>query len=717
MKLPPRPDQSSGSREPCPNSSTSRTSATRTSPVGTICWGSFARRWAGASRPPSPKPFHGLGGVGKTQLALEYAYRYASEYSLIWWLRSEGSESLNAGFEALGKKLGVVPEEGRAEQSEVVEAVRAALEHRTDWLLVFDNARRPDEIRPYLPRGSAGHVIVTSRYSAWGGVAKPLPVKVWEPEESVRFLLARTGQTDETTAGELSEELGRLPLALEQAAAYVEKTGRTLAGYLELFRQRKLELLQAGAPGSDENATVTTTWEISFQEIAEEHPAAAGLMNLCAFLAPDDIPLRIIVDGAEHLPDELAVAVEDPLELDKAVMALRDYSLVEVGGETPEERGLSIHRLVQAVTRERLSEEEQKTWAGAAVSVVNDAFPGEAYDVRNWPRCAQLAAHAVQAAGHAEGCTVALEAASRLLNQLGVYSQGRAELTQAKGYYERALAIAEKVYGPEHPEVAIRANNIGQILQDQGDLAEALKYTQRALAIDEKALGPEQPQVAIFANNIGTILQAQGDLAGALEYMKRALAIGEKVHGPEHPDVAIRANNIGQILQDQGDLAGALEYAKRALAIGEKVYGPEHPQVAIFASNIGTILQAQGDLAGALEYTKRALAISEKVYGPEHPQVAIFANNIGQILQDKGDLAGALEYAKRALTIGEKVYGPEHPAVAIRANNIGTILRDQGDLAGARPHLERALRIFQKFLGDDHPNTQTVRRNLERLGG
>lgn len=130
---------------------------------------------------------HGLGGVGKTQLALEYAYRYASEYSLIWWLRSEGPEALNAGFEALGKKLGVVPEESRSEQSEVVEAVRAELEHRTGWLLVFDNARKPDEIRPYLPRGSAGHVIVTSRYSSWGGVAKPLPVKVWEPDESVRF--------------------------------------------------------------------------------------------------------------------------------------------------------------------------------------------------------------------------------------------------------------------------------------------------------------------------------------------------------------------------------------------------------------------------------------------------------------------------------------------------------------------------------------------------
>ena len=502
-----------------------------------------------------------------------------------------------------------------------------------------------------------------------------MPVKVWEPEESVRFLLSRTEQTDETAAGELAEELGRLPLALEQAAAYIERAGQTLAGYLELFRRRKLALFQAGVPGSDENATVTTTWEISFEEVAAARPAAAGLMNLCAFLAPDDIPVRIIVDGAEHLPDELAAAVQDPVELDKAVMALRNYSLVEVGAETPEERGLSIHRLVQAVTRERLSGEDQKTWLEAAAKVVNKAFPLDSADVRYWPVCASLSKHAAQAVSHAEILKSALETAGRLLNQLGLYMRGRADLKQAKQYFERNLPITQAAYGTAHP-------NFASLL-----------------------------------NNIGTTLKDQGDLAGALEYAKRALAIGEKVYGPEHPQMAIFANNIGTILKDQGDLAGALEYAKRALAIDEKVYGPEHPDVAIDLNNIGAILQAQGDLAGAFEYTKRALAIGEKVYGPEHPQVAITANNIGGILRDQGDLAGALDYTQRALAIGEKAFGPEHPQVAIFTSNIGGILQAQGDLAGARGQFERALRIFQKFLGDDHPNTQAVRRNLEGLGG
>ncbi len=658
---------------------------------------------------------HGLGGVGKTQLAIEYAYRYANHYSLIWWVRSETPEALNADWEALARRMNLVSQEDRLEQGQVIEIVRGTLEARTGWLLVFDNAPNPKAIESYMPHGSAGHVVVTSRYAAWGRLARPLPVRVWQPRESVEFLLKRTGHEDEAAAGQLAEELGYLPLALEQAAAYVEHAGRSLAGYLGLFRERKLALFQHGSSGSDETVTVATTWDMSFEQARKDSSAAVDLLRLCAFLGPDDIPMEVIVQGIEHIPQPLSDALQDPLELDKAIIALRNYSLVEVDEPEPDERRLSIHRLVQAVTSDRLSEEERKAWAEAAVGVVNKAFPNDADDVRSWPVCARLGTHAVQAVKHAEKLQVGMENTARLLNELGRHSYGRAELDQAKDYYERALAIDEKVYGPEHSTVATLTNNIGTILKDQGDLAWALEWAKRALAIDEKVYGPEHPDVARDANNIGTILKAQGDLNGALKWTKRALTIDEKAYGPEHPTVAIYASNIGTILQDQGDLAGALEWTKRALAIDEKVYGPEHPTVAIRANNIGTILKAQGDLAAALEWTKRALAIDEKVYGPEHPKVAIRANNIGQILQDQRDLEGALEWAKRALAINEKVYGLEHPSVARDANNIGQILKAQGDLEGALEWTKRALAIFEKAYGKDNPSTRTVAGNLEAI--
>jgi tetratricopeptide (TPR) repeat protein len=209
-------------------------------------------------------------------------------------------------------------------------------------------------------------------------------------------------------------------------------------------------------------------------------------------------------------------------------------------------------------------------------------------------------------------------------------------LAKAESVLREGLSLAEL----DEKHEALLANELGLVLLHKGDLEGALKYAQRALSIDEKVYGPEHPTVAIDANNVGTILHEKGDLEGALQYEQRALTINEKVYGPEHPQVAIIANNVGQILQAKGDLDGALQYTQRALTIQEKVYGPEHPRVAIYASNIGAILKVKGDLEGALKYAQRALSIDEKVYGPEHPTVAIDANNIGQILQDKGDLGG-----------------------------------------------------------------------------
>jgi tetratricopeptide (TPR) repeat protein len=668
----------------------------------------------GGSAAALTQAIHGLGGVGKTQLAIEHVYRFAGDYSLVWWVRSETVESRNADYEALAKRLKLFPGEERAEQSEVIEAVRRALEQRDGWLLVFDNAPDPKSIEGYRPRGGGGHVIVTSRHAAWGKVARPLQVKVWEPKESVRFLLSRTGREDEKAAGELAEELGYLPLALEQAAAYVEHAAISLADYLDLFRKRRLELFEGGWT-PEEGRTVTTTWEISFQRVREIFPPAADLVHLCAFFAPDDIPLEVIVEGAEDLPEPLAGAVRDPLELNRAVALLRDHSLLGAEADEGGRRNLSVHRLVQAVTRDRLAVDEREKWLDASVKVTNRAFPFDSHQPQHWPQCERLSPHAAQAAAHAEEAQLSLEPASRLLNQLGMYARGRAELQRARSYYERALGIFEKVHGPDHPNVATLANNMGQILNALGDLAGALEWTQRALGIDEKVYGPDHPEVAIRANNIGQILKAQGDLAGALEWTRRALGIDEKVYGPDHPNVATLVNNIGTILQAQGDLAGALEWSQRALGIDEKVYGPDHPEVATDANNIGRILQDQGDLAGALEWTQRALRIDEKVYGPDHPNVARDANNIGGILQSQGDLAGALEWTKRALGIDEKAYGPDHPNVAIRANNIGQILQAQGDLAGALEYEQRALRIFEKLFGPDHPHTRIAAGNLRRI--
>ncbi|GAG11015.1 unnamed protein product, partial [marine sediment metagenome] len=268
-----------------------------------------------------------------------------------------------------------LPERDAPEQRVVIDAVRRWLGQHGGWLLILDNAPDPEQVRGYLPRGATGHVLVTSRNPSWRGLARPLSVRVLERAESVDFLLRRTEQSDEEAAHDLAEALGDLPLALEQAGAYMEATRRSLSDYLKLYQDHHLELLRRAAPSTDYPATVATTWDISFRQVHEASPAAVNLLNLCSFLAPDDIPRDLLREGTRNLPEPLADAIADPLAFDKAVATLRRYSLVEVTSD-----GLSVHRLVQAVNRDRLAEGARKSWAEAAVRLVNDAFPYDSDD-------------------------------------------------------------------------------------------------------------------------------------------------------------------------------------------------------------------------------------------------------------------------------------------------------------------------------------------------
>jgi tetratricopeptide (TPR) repeat protein len=635
-------------------------------------------------------PIAGLGGAGKTQLALEYAYRHTADYDIVWWVRAEEPVTLIAGYAKLATELGL-PEKDLADQQASAAAVLSWLGHHSGWLLILDNAPHPADCRDRLPPVATGHVLITSRDPNWGSVAKPLKLPVLPRAEAVDFLQKRCGRDEPAAAGELCGALGDLPLALEQAGAYIEATASSIADYIALYRSRPRELL---------NDAVAATWQISFERLQIEAPEALDLLYLTAFLAPDDIDPKLV-----------SAAIPDAMRFNKAKAALLRYSLIDVAGGV-----IAVHRLVQAATRDRLANSgEEAKWAAAAVNLVNDAFPFKLAVVETWNPSARLLPHALAATGHSERLGVALESTSRLLNEAGQYLHNRGQLAEAGQALKRALAIAEKVYGPDHPNMASLANNIAAILKDQGDLPGALRYARHALAIDEKVYGPDHPEVATDANNIGTILHHQGDLAGALQYTRRALAIDEKVYGPDHPSVAIDANNIGTILQAQGDLPGALQYARRALAIGEKIYGPDHADVARAANNIGRILQDQGDLPGALQYTQRALAIDEKVYGPDHPNMARNANNIGQILQAQGDLPGALQHTRRALAIDERVYGADHPNVATLANNIGGILKAQGDMAGALQYVRRALAIDEKVYGPDHPNVARDANNIGQI--
>lgn len=596
---------------------------------------------------------HGLGGIGKTQTAVEYAYRYAGEYELVWWLRSEDPATLAGDYALLAEKLGLP--EAAADQRAAIQAVKHWLSTNRGWLLVFDNAEGPEEIRPYLPTGSAGHIIIPSRRPDWRSVAAPLPVATLSPDEAVEFLRKRSGQEDDAASRQLGEELGWLPLAIEQAAAYIEQNGKSISEYLALFRKHRPKVLDRNQP-SDYPASVATTWELSFEKVGEQSSAGADLLNLCAFFAPDEIPLEVIRDGNDRLPEPLSSAVANELEFDEAISALRRHSLVELTGNA-----LSVHRLVQAMVRNRMVTSDRQQWVESAAGIVRKAFPPQSNDVRTWPICARLFPHASTVTAHCEAEESKSEFGAELLSESALYLYGRADYLGARSHTERALKTFEAIHGLDHPKTAASLNNLGSIISTLGEPAEARKHYERALKIDEVAYGPDHPIVAICVNNLGNALEDLGELVEARKHYERALKIDEAFYGPDHPNAAIRINNLGLVLLDLEEPAEAQNLFERSLKIFEVSYGPNHPTVATGVNNLSLVLVRLGKLVEARKLFERALTIDEASYGPDHPEVATDLDNLASVLKFLGELEEARKLCERALKIFEKSYGPGHP--------------------------------------------------------
>jgi Tfp pilus assembly protein PilF len=440
----------------------------------------------------------------------------------------------------------------------------------------------------------------------------------------------------------LAEALGNLPLALEQAAAYTAQTGLSLADYLSLFRERAAAYVPPDSPSADYPPALAVTFEIAFARISEESPDAADLLTLCAFLAPDDVPLEIFKEAtakeeaeAVQLPEALAAAAANPEALAAAAATLQTYALAKVRGGS----FLSMHRLTQAIARDRIGNDEKKKWAEAALMLMYAAFPFNPGDTRTWSPSARLLQHALTAAEHAKAFGVAGELASVLLNNVGMYLLNNAEFVKAQAAFEKSAELCERLFGSAHLQLAIPLNNIGEALRRQGHLDEAAEYLKRALAIDEGAQQPSHTEVGVRLNNIGEVLREKGAYTDARSYYERALVIFETVN-PRDALVATILNNIGMSLYQQNDPKGACAYFERALPIDEEVYGPDHPDVAIDLNNLGLAFYKMDDVDSARQYFERALRIFMEHLGGNHPLTLTVKRNLEELdKRDAGDIS------------------------------------------------------------------------------
>jgi tetratricopeptide (TPR) repeat protein len=567
---------------------------------------------------------HGLGGIGKSQLAQEYAHTRRDRYRIIWWVRAGGQVELTTDLIKLGRAFGLDVD---TQPEHVVSAVRAQLGIRRDWLLVFDNVSDIEVIRELLPAGD-GHVLITSRIRHWAGLAKTCPLEELPPDEAAHYIRASTGR-DAPEIAELARELGCLPLALAQAVGYVTVHNCSVARYLELYRAAAQRILQQGPPPHGYPATVATTWRLHFESLPS---AAIQILRLVAFLAPDAIPLQMLLDAAPagELPEALRSAVCDPIAREAAIGELVNTSLLD----RQDDDSVRVHVLVQEVARAELPKKEAAIWTSRAIGIIAAAFPQVPWLPESWQHASLLAPHAQAVATRVEPhqTKIAYPAAC-LLQAVATFLDSRGQYEAAKSIFARTVTLAAVSNNHKRLGEAFILTSQGANLLHLHDYMGALDVLNKALRIYDAALRPINPFVTQVLVNLARIATVIEDYPGARKRLERALLIvntfGDRIPGERRSITSL----LGRVLARMGEFTKAQEYLDRALVEAKAAFGAHHLYVADTLIGLAELAQLRGDSRAAEALFHEAIAIFEEQYGPGHPHIQEMITQFGQLSQ------------------------------------------------------------------------------------
>ncbi len=670
-----------------------------------------------------PQAIKGLGGIGKTQIAVEYAYRSREQgcYAHILWVNAVSGEAILTSFVSIAELLPSFSVKGETDQRQLVAATKHWLEQCPQrWLLIFDNADDLAQVHEYFPQQGNGSILLTTRANAVASIGVSLEVETLSFIEGTRLLLHRAQRLEDSSdeeindAGNIVVALDHFPLALDQAGAYIEETNCRFGDYLNIYQNHRQALLaQRGTQITNYPDSVATTWSLSFQKVEQANPAAAELLRLCAYLSPDRIPEELIKDGAAHWSPLLQQAATDLFSFNQMIAELLKYSLMK---RLAEENMFSIHRLVQAVQVDSMEPNEQRHWATQVVSALNTVFPRHPKEeITTWPQCLRYLEQVQACDTLIQQHQLVFPEAADLLNRAGIYLHEHVSYTIAEPLYQRALHICEQHLGPEHPQVADPLNELAHLYSDQGKYVEAELLYQRALRICEQHLGSEHLQVATLLNGLAYPSQRQGKYVEAELLFQRALRIREQRLGSGHPDVAASLNGLAYLYHEQGKHVEAEPLYQRALYICEQSLGPEHPDIARPLNNLAYLYHEQGKHVEAELLYQRALHICEQNLEVEHPLTAYLLNNLANVYRDRGEYAKADPLYQRALAIREQRLGPEHPNLVYPLGNLANLYCKWGKYAEAESLYQRALRICEQHLGLDHSDAAYPLHGLANL--
>jgi hypothetical protein len=641
-------------------------------------------------RSPVVYALHGMGGIGKSQIALEYAHRFASQYDLVWWIDAEQSDQIPVHYTELADRIGVALADAGAEHN-----ARMLLQHlreRTRWLIILDNAEDPDQIEQWLPEGP-GHVLITSRNPNWRRLAHPTALDVFSRADSLAYLRTRVPGITDAQADTLAQDLGDLPLALAQAAGMIE-TGTPVDHYRRLLNDSTSRILREGDV-PDYPVPLAAAVGVAVEGLVESHPGAAALLRIAAFLGPEPIPTKWLVNARPRL-STLPGDPDDLLWTRSVLEPLRRYGLARIDGET-----VQIHRLTQAVLRDQVDLVRVGAVHDDAAVVLAAADPGDPYAPADWPAWASLTSHLmsqhIDVAGRPELRPVLRNAVNFLVRS-----------AQPRAAAELAATLREAwtiQLGPNHPDVLTCTQYLGHATSDLGDIRGARPIIEDAFVRRRLTLGEDDPDTLQSANDLAVNLSSLGEYQESLRVHEDTLARRRRVLGDEHPETLQSAGNLAASLDRLGQHVVAHEMEQDTLIRRRRVLGEDHPETLRSALSFAQSYHALGDVAEARRLQEEARDRCRSTLGDDHPVTLFAVHCLADSLNEMGRHGEAREMLEDALARRHRASGQDHPETFRAAHALAVTLVALREFEEGRRVLADVVARERRVLGPDHPET------------